>query len=58
MIALRNLNQIYNDAAERFSMYEGNDFILPSEFRQKVKYINGCNVLYNDYSAIIQTIVR
>ena len=55
MIALRNLNQIYNDAAERFSMYEGNDFILPSEFRQKVKYINGCNVLYNDYSAIIQT---
>lgn len=55
MEELRNLQQIYNLAADKFNQYDGNDFVLPLTFKEQVKEINGNSVTYNNYSAIIQT---
>lgn len=55
MEELRNLQQIYNLAADKFNQYEGNDFVLPLIFKEQVKEINGNSITYNNYSAVIQT---
>lgn len=55
MEELRNLQQIYSLAADKFNQYDGNDFVLPLTFKEQVKEINGNSVTYNNYSAIIQT---
>ena len=52
---LRNLQQIYSLAAGKFNQYDGNDYMLPLTFKEHVKEINGSNITYNKYSAIIQT---
>lgn len=52
---LRNLQQIYSLAAGKFNQYDGNDYVLPLTFKEHVKEINGSNITYNKYSAIIQT---
>lgn len=52
---LRNLQQIYCLAAGKFNQYDGNDYVLPLTFKEHVKEINGSNITYNKYSAIIQT---
>lgn len=46
---------MYDFASEKISQYEGKDFILPSEFKLRVKEINSNKITYNDYSAIIET---
>lgn len=55
MEELRNLQQIYNLAADKFNQYDGNDFVLPLIFKEQVKKINGNSITYNNYSAVIQT---
>ena len=55
MEELRNLQKIYSLAAGRFNQYEGKDFVLPEVFKQQVKEINSNRIIYNDYSAVIET---
>lgn len=55
MEQLKDLGQIYSHAAEKFNKYDGADFVLPSEFKEKVKEINSNVISYNKYSAIIMT---
>lgn len=55
MEELRDLQKIYSLAAGRFNQYEGEDFVLPEEFKQQVKEINSSTIEYNKYSAIIST---
>ena len=55
MDELRDLSQIFNTAAERFSQYKGKDFVLPQVFKDQVKEINSNTITYNKYSAIIET---
>ncbi len=55
MKKLRDLEHIFDLAAENFSKYEGQDFVLPLVFKERVKDINGNAITYNDYSAIIKT---
>lgn len=55
MEQLKDLGQIYNDAAEKFNKYDGADFVLPSEFKEQVKEINSNVISYKKYSAIIMT---
>ena len=55
MEELRNLKLIYSIAAERFSQYEGKDFVLPKVFKEQVKEINNNTITYNKYSAVIET---
>jgi hypothetical protein len=55
MEELRDLQQIYNLAASRFTLYEGKDFVLPQMFKDHVKEINSNTITYNKYSAIIET---
>lgn len=55
MEQLKDLGQIYSHAAEKFNQYDGKDFILPSEFKERVKEINTNTITYNDFSAVIQT---
>lgn len=52
---LRNLEHVFDLAAENFSRYEGRDFVLPLVLKERVNNINGNAIAYNDYSAIIQT---
>ena len=55
MEELRDLQQIYSLAAGRFNQYEGKDFVLPSVFKEQVSEINSNTIVYNKYSAIIET---
>ena len=55
MEELRDLQKIYSLASGRFNQYEGEDFILPEDFKQQVKEINSSTIEYNKYSAIIST---
>ena len=55
MDELRDLSQIFNTAAERFSQYKGKDFVLPQVFKDQVKEINSNTITYNKFSAIIET---
>lgn len=55
MEQLKDLGQIYSNAAEKFNKYDGADFVLPSEFKEQVKEINSNIISYNKYSAIIMT---
>lgn len=55
MEELRNLKQIYSLAAGRFNQYNGKDFVLPQVFKEQVKEINSNTIIYNKYSAIIET---
>lgn len=47
MEQLKDLGQIYNDAAEKFNKYDGADFVLPSEFKEQVKEINSNVSIFN-----------
>lgn len=55
MEQLKDLGQIYSNAAEKFNKYDGADFVLPSEFKEQVKILNSNVISYNKYSAIIMT---
>lgn len=55
MEELKNLQEMINNIVARFDSYRGEDFILPSMFKEKVKLINSNTVVYNKYSAIIET---
>ncbi len=55
MEELRDLQEIYNNTNEKFSQYDGKDFVLPSYFKERVKEINNNTIQYNQYSAIITT---
>ncbi len=55
MEELRDLSQIFSSASERFSQYEGKDFVLPQVFKDQVTEINSNTITYNKYSAIIET---
>ena len=55
MEELRNLRQMASLASGRFNQYDGDDFVLPQIFKDKVKEINSNTITYNKYSAIIET---
>lgn len=55
MEELRDLQKIYSLAAGRFNQYDGKDFVLPDIFKQQVREINSNTIVYNKYSAIIET---
>ena len=55
MEELRDLQKIYSLASGRFNQYDGEDFVLPEDFKQQVKEINSSTIEYNKYSAIIST---
>ena len=44
MEELRDLQKIYSLASGRFNQYEGEDFILPEDFKQQVKEINSSTI--------------
>lgn len=53
MEQLKDLGQIYSNAAEKFNKYDGADFVLPSEFKEQVKEINSNVISYNNTLLII-----
>jgi hypothetical protein len=55
MKELRSLFDIYTSSAEKMNHYEGNDFELPQTFKNQVTEINNSKVIYNKYSAIVET---
>lgn len=55
MEELRNLNLMAKNAANRFNHYNGLDFELPQLFKETVKEINSNSIIYNKYSAVIET---
>lgn len=55
MEELKNLRQMASLAGGRFNQYDGDDFVLPQIFKDKVKEINSNTITYNRYSAIIET---
>lgn len=55
MEELRDLNQMALNASNRFSVYDGQDFVLPQLFKDKVKEINSNTIVYNQFSAVIET---
>lgn len=55
MDKLRNLQQMASLASGRFNQYKGEDFVLPQEFKDRVKEINSNRITYNKFSAIIET---
>lgn len=55
MEELKNLQKMSENAVARFNSYSGADFVLPSIFKEQVKSINSNTIIYNQYSAIIET---
>ena len=55
MEELRNLSLMAQETIKRFSDYEGHDFELPQIFKDNVKEINSNSIIYNKYSAVIET---
>lgn len=55
MEELRNLQQMASFASGNFNQYDGEDFILPQVFKDKVSEINSCSITYNKYSAVLET---
>ena len=55
MEQLRNLHEIGNLAGKRFCKYEGKDFILPEDIKKQILEINGCQIEYYRYSAVLKT---
>ena len=47
MEELRNLRQMASLAGGRFNQYDGDDFVLPQIFKDKVKEINSNTITYN-----------
>ena len=44
-----------NVAVAKFETYDGKDFVLPQIFKDRVTTINNNNIVYNKFSAIIET---
>lgn len=55
MEQLRNLHEIGIMAGKRFCTYEGKDFILPEYIKKQILEINGCQIEYHRYSAVLKT---
>lgn len=55
MEQLRNVHEIGNLAGKRFCKYEGKDFILPEDIKKQILEINGCQIEYYRYSAVLKT---
>ena len=55
MVQLRNLEELYTVVTQKFSQYEGKEFVLPKSFREQVKEIDNSTVVYYEYSAVINT---
>lgn len=55
MEELRDLQQIFSSAIDRFGKYKGEDFMLPMAFKEQVKEVNSNTITYNKYSAIAKT---
>lgn len=55
MDELRDLYKVALLASSRYSVYNGQDFELPQLFKDNVKEINSNSIVYNRYSAIIET---
>ena len=55
MEELRDLSQMARNVSDRFSVYDGKDFVLPQLFKDKVKEINSNTIVYNQFSAVIET---
>ena len=55
MVELKDLQKIESLAAGRFNQYAGDDFVLPQIVKEQIKEINGNKIVYQRYSAIIET---
>ncbi len=55
MEKLKDLQKLATLASDRFNLYSGLDFVLPQIFKDKVTEINSNSIVYNKYSAIIET---
>lgn len=55
MKELRNLQELAKNTIAEFESYKGEDFVLPQVFKNQVKEINNNKLIYNDYSARIET---
>lgn len=55
MEELRDLEEMAKNIITKFDSYKGEDFVLPSMFKKQVKSINSNTIIYNKYSAIIET---
>lgn len=51
-MALRNLKQLKDSLIANYHEFEGHDCVLPQSFKDYVKQIGNCSMVYNDYSAI------
>lgn len=55
MEELKDLQSMANVAVTKFETYDGKDFILPQIFKDRVTTINNNTIVYNKFSAIIET---
>lgn len=55
MEELKDLQSMANVAVAKFETYDGKDFVLPQIFKDRVTTINNNNIVYNKFSAIIET---
>lgn len=55
MEELKDLQSMANVAVTKFETYDGKDFVLPQIFKDKVTTINSNTIVYNKFSAIIET---
>lgn len=55
MEELKDLKQLYNAAEEKFSHFDGKEFVLCSLFKEEVKSIADSPITYLKYSAIIES---
>lgn len=55
MEELKDLQSMANVAVTKFETYDGKDFVLPQIFKDRVTTINNNTIVYNKFSAIIET---
>lgn len=55
MEVLRNLQDLAKATIAEYESYRGEDFVLPQVFKEQVKEINNNKLIYNEYSARIET---
>jgi hypothetical protein len=56
MDSLRDLHDLSSALISEYrEHFNGNDLMLPSEFKNTVQSIDGCDIIYNKYSAVLTT---
>lgn len=55
MEQFRDLEELYAAVTQKFTQYDGCEFVLPESFKEQVKEIDNSTVVYYEHSAVINT---